>query len=213
LNKRLGFAAAVLMNLVVLGLPTTAAADAWWAHPANVDDVQPHTRVPTTVFAVGDSVMLGASGALRQAMPSIEIDAVVGRQASTGIGIVEGRLASGQVPDVVIFGLGTNGPLTRGQIDEAMAALGSVPRVVLVNNSMPRDWETANNALLVDAVQRYPNAVLADWHSRATADSDLLTPDRIHLRESGAEAYAALVAPYAIAPLPAVSARFRVAFW
>jgi hypothetical protein len=146
--------------------------------------------------------MLGASGALREAVPGIEIDAVVGRQASTGIAILETRMGTGHAPDVVVVGLGTNGPLTRGQIDEAMSALGSVPRVVLVNNSMPRDWERANNALLLYAVEEYPNVVIADWHARATAEPELLAPDRIHLDASGAAAYAALVAPYALAPLP-----------
>jgi hypothetical protein len=147
--------------------------------------------------------MLGASGELTQAIPGIEIDAVVGRQASTGIDILRARAAQGDIPDVVIFGLGTNGPLTRGKLDEAMDALAGVRRVVFVNNSMPRSWELPNNALLADAVKRYPNAVLADWYALTTAVPGLLTDDDIHLRASSARAYAALVAPIALAPIPA----------
>jgi hypothetical protein len=54
---------------------------------------------------------------------------------------------------------------------------------------------------LVAAAQRSPNAVLADWHTASLASPDLLWDDGIHLRPAGAEAYAALVAPLATAPL------------
>jgi hypothetical protein len=199
----------VLLGIVLLGLPSTAAAfelplgDDWWAPVPPTDNVQPPSRRPTRIFGVGDSVMLGASGELRRAIPGIEIDAVVGRQASTGIDILRARAAQGEIPDVVIFGLGTNGPLTAGQINEAMDALVGVQRVVFINNSMPRTWEAPNNALLADAVQRYPTAVLADWHAVTTSVPGLLTDDDIHLLASGARAYAALVAPIALAPFPA----------
>jgi hypothetical protein len=208
LNTRL-VALCFLLGILLSGVPAAAAAfehpmgDAWWAPTPQADNALPVSPAPTHIFGVGDSVMLGASSELEQAIPGIEIDAVVGRQASAGIDVLRARAAHGQIPDVLIFGLGTNGPLTRGLIDDAMGVLPGVQRVVLVNNSMPRSWETPNNALLADAVQRYPNAVLADWHALTVAMPGLLTDDDIHLRARGAEAYAALVAPYALAGLPA----------
>jgi len=57
--------------------------------------------------------------------------------------------------------------------------------------------------LLAQVVSSYPNAVLADWHAVTAGQPGLLTDDDIHLRPSGAGAYAALVAPIALAPLPA----------
>jgi len=201
--------AALLLNVVLLGIPSAAAAfeqpmgDAWWAPTPPADKAQPASKTPTHFFGVGDSVMLGASGELRQAIPGIEIDAVVGRQASTGIDILRARAAAGEIPEVVIFGLGTNGPMTRRQIDQAMDALTGVQRVVIVNNSMPRNWEAPNNALLADAVHAYPNAVLADWYGLTTAQPDLLVADSIHVAIRGARAYATLIAPLATAPLPA----------
>jgi len=200
--------AALLLGLALVGIPSIAAAseqlmaDDWWRPAPATDLGRPATRKPTQIFGVGDSVMLGASGDLERAIPGVEIDAVVGRQASTGIDILRARAAAGLIPDVVIFGLGTNGPLTTRQLDEAMEALTGVQRVVIVNNSMPRAWEGPNNALLADTVQRYPNTVLADWHAVTSARPDLLVADAIHLQASGAHAYAALVAPYATAPLP-----------
>jgi hypothetical protein len=208
LNAKL-FVASLLLGIVLLGLPSSAAAfqqlsgDDWWAPTQQASVVPPYRKTPTRIFGVGDSVMLGASGELRQQIPGIEIDAVVGRQASTGIDILRARAIDGDTPDVVIFGLGTNGPLSGAQIGEAIDALVGVQRVVFVNNSMPRTWETPNNALLADAVQKYPNAVLADWHALTSSVPGLLTGDDIHLLPSGARAYADLVAPIALAPLPA----------
>ena len=190
--------------LVVAAFPVFASAqqigDAWWL-PAQ-DGVQQSGRPPGYIYGIGDSVMLGASSSLQQAIPGIEIDAAVGRQALAGITILRARASAGLVPDVVIFGLGTNGPLTTEQIDAAMHSLAGVPRVVLVNNSMPRDWEAPNNALLADTVKRYPSAVLADWHAVTVIEPSLLAADGIHIGPNGAEAYAALVAPLATAPLP-----------
>jgi hypothetical protein len=203
-------AACALVVLVVFlatqGMTSAAAAfdqpklDDWW-RPASSTDLGQPTTYPTQVFGIGDSVMLGASAELERAIPGIEIDAVVGRQASTGIDILRARAAAGLIPDVVIFGLGTNGPLTSRELDEAMDALSGLRRVVIVNNSMPRNWEAANNALLADTVQHYPNTMLVDWHALTMAQPGLLVADGIHLQASGAQAYAALVAPAATAPL------------
>jgi hypothetical protein len=199
----------LLVGIALVGLPSSAGAfqqrsgDDWWAPTPQASIVPSPSKTPTRIFGVGDSVMLGASGELSRAIPGVEIDAVVGRQATTGIDILRARAAQGDISDVVIFGLGTNGPLTSAQINEAMDALVGVQRVVFVNNSMPRSWEEPNNALLADAVQKYPNAVLADWYALTTTVPGLLTDDDIHLLASGARAYAALVAPIALAPLPA----------
>jgi hypothetical protein len=208
LNARLVFVS-LLLGIIVLGLPSSALAfqqqvgDDWWRPTQQPNVVPSPSKRPTRVFGVGDSVMLGASGELEKVIPSIEIDAIVGRQASSGIDILRARAAEGDIPDVVIFGLGTNGPLTGAQMAEAMDAMVGVQRVVFVNNSMPRSWQAPNNALLAEAVQRYPNAVLADWHAVTTSVPGLLADDDIHLLPSGARAYAELVSAIALAPLPA----------
>jgi lysophospholipase L1-like esterase len=159
--------------------------------------------VALRVFGIGDCVMLGGSQALSQAIDGIQIDAAVSRQTSTGIQILRARADAGVTEDVVIFHLGNNGPMTSAQIDDVMAALPGVPRVIFVTLTVPRSWEQPNNAIIADAVQRYPNAELADWHAASAGRFDLLWDDGIHLRPDGADAYAALLAPLALAPLPA----------
>jgi hypothetical protein len=181
--------AAVILVAVLASVPMPARAD--------------EAPRPLRVYAVGDCVMLGGSQALERAIDGIEIDAAVSRQASTGIDILRARAAAGVTEDVVIFDLDNNGLLSPTQIDDVMAATPGVSRVIFVTLTVPRPWEAPNNAILADATLRYPNAVLADWHTLSSGRFDLLWDDGIHLRPEGADAYAALLAPLAAAPLQA----------
>lgn len=175
-------------------------ASAVTAVPTVLADGEPPASEPPRVFGIGDSVMLGGSGALEQSIDGVEIDAAVSRQAATGINILRARAAAGVTEDVLIFHLGNNGPLTRGQIDDVMAAAPGVAHVIFVTLAVPRAWETSNNAILADGVARYSNAQLADWHAIGAGRLDLLWSDGVHLRPQGAYAYAALLAPLALAP-------------
>jgi hypothetical protein len=177
-------------------VPTTVALfiGALVVCTASPAQVRASTERPSTrIFGIGDSIMLGAASSLERAINGIEIDAAVGRQASTGIDILRARETAGQPDDVVIFDLGTNGPLTQRQFDDVMDAAAGVQRVVFVNVTVPRAWEGPNNVILAEGVQRYSTSVLVDWHALSSARPDLLWDDGIHLRPIGAEAYAVLI--------------------
>jgi hypothetical protein len=151
---------------------------------------------PSRVFAVGDSVMLGAAPWLSEAIPNAEIDAAVSRQVSEGIAVLEARHAAGTLGDLVIVHLGTNGSFTSGQFDRIMEVLSGVQRVVFVNLRVPRDWEAGDNAIIAEGVQRHPNAVLADWHTVASARPEFFYDDSIHLNPDGATFYSQLIAAF-----------------
>lgn len=161
-------------------------------------DLRPSPASPVT--AVGDSVMLGAAGALRQEIANLgTIDAQVGLQASAAIEILRVRRAAGQLGDVVVVHLGNNGTFTSAQFDEMMGVLDGVSRVVVVNNKVPRPWEQSNDAVLAEGVSRYPNAVLVDWYGASVARPELFWEDGIHLRPEGARVYVDLVAANLVA--------------
>jgi hypothetical protein len=144
------------------------------------------------VTAIGDSVMLAAAGKLAAAILNIEIDAQVGRPVPTAIDILRARRDSGRLGEIVVMHIGNNSPFTADQFDEMMGLMADVTRVVFVNLTVPRGWESPNNAVLAAGVARYPNAVLVDWHS-ASADSPQFLNDGVHLRPEGALAYAQLI--------------------
>ena len=149
------------------------------------------------VTAIGDSVMLGAVDALQNAIDGIEIDAALNRQMPDAINVLSKRASMNELGDVVVVHLGTNGSLTAEEFEELIQILGGVTRVVLVNDKVPRAWEGPNNAVLSDGVQRYPNAVLVDWHAASGAQPLLFWDDGIHLQPAGAALYAALIAAQA----------------
>jgi hypothetical protein len=179
--------------------PETAAATPLQTEPPPLTPVAspppPLTSPPQRVFALGDSVMLGAAPSLEAAIPNLEVDASVSRQVSAGIGILSARRDAGTLGDVVIVHLGTNGTFTSGQFDEMMGILSGVQRVIFVNLKVPRDWEGEDNSVIADGVSRYPNAVLVDWHDTGDAHPEFFYDDEIHLRPEGAASYAQLIAP------------------
>jgi len=148
------------------------------------------------VFALGDSVMLGAANGLANAFGTIEVDAAIGRDVASALRILRERRSAGRLPATVILQLGNNGPITRPQMDELMEVLGDVPRVIVVDLHVPQPWEGPNNAMLADAVAKRPNARLVAWHSAAASGTNLFW-DNLHLRPEGVTLYVNLIAAQA----------------
>jgi peptidoglycan/LPS O-acetylase OafA/YrhL len=150
-----------------------------------------------SVSAIGDSVMLGAVGGLQKDIKGLTVvDAEVGLQVYAATDTLRYRRALGQLGDVVIVHLGNNGTFTRGQFDEIMRILSGVDRVVFVNVSVPRAWEEANNEVIAEGVERYPNTVLVDWHSASADRAEIFYRDGYHLRPEGQRLYADLISSY-----------------
>ncbi len=145
------------------------------------------------VFAIGDSVMLGAAGQLSARIPSLALDARVSRQASEALQILTQRAAAGQLGDAVVIHIGNNGEFSQSQLLDLMSVVAAVPRVVFVTLRVPRDWEGANNQVLASA-SHYPNVVIVDWHGLTEGRWELFWDDGIHLRPEGAQFYAELIA-------------------
>jgi hypothetical protein len=147
------------------------------------------------VFALGDSVMLGAAPALASTIENLEIDAAVSRQVSEGIGILQWRRDHGLLGDVVIIHLGNNGNFRGSDLEEMMSILSDVKRVIFVTVKVPLDWEEPNNGVIASAAA-YPNVVVADWHTLGSEHPDIFGDDGTHVGPTGAAYYAQLVTPY-----------------
>ena len=150
-----------------------------------------------SVSAIGDSVMLGAVGGLQKDIHGLTVvDAEVGLQVYAATDTLRYRRSLGQLGDVVIVHLGNNGTFTKGQFDEIMRVLSGVDRVVFVNVAVPRAWEDPNNEVIAEGVERYPNAVLVDWHSASADRPEIFYKDGYHLRPGGQRLYADLISSY-----------------
>lgn len=144
--------------------------------------------------AVGDSVMVAATPALDRALPGIYIDALVGRQFSTGLEVIAQLKAEGQLRSIVVVGLGTNGTVTSDEISQLFAEIGPNRRLVLVNTFEDRPWEQEVNSTLATAARAHPaSVVLADWYDTIDHRTGLLWPDGIHPQPAGGVVYAKML--------------------
>jgi lysophospholipase L1-like esterase len=138
--------------------------------------------------------MLRAADGLR-ALPGwdVTVNAEVGRQFVAGIPIVADAAAHGA--DVIIIGLGTNGPFSIQRFDEMMRAAGGA-RVVLVNIQLPDEaypYEGPTNDILRAGAARW-GATLVDWNAASNGHPEYLRPDGYHLDAPGVAVYLSLVA-------------------
>jgi hypothetical protein len=151
------------------------------------------------VLAVGDSVMLGASAALRPALGRrAVIDAAVSRQFSAGARAVLSRVRR-MKPKTVVLHLGNNGYVQFDDLSSLLNRLDRIPRVVLVNVRVPLQWEESVNDALAYADEHWPNVVLVDWHGVTDRNPQVLV-DGAHMTAAGGRLYAAAIGKAIRAP-------------
>ncbi len=147
---------------------------------------------PIDVFAIGDSVMLGAAPALTAR--GAVVDADVSRQGKAGVDILAALNAAGLLDNVVVIHLGTNGPVSQATFDAMLEQTRGVPLVVVLTIKAGRGWTEANNALIRGLPARWPNVKVLDWQVDAAAcPGDCFYGDGIHLTPEGQRYYADLI--------------------
>lgn len=177
-------------------LPTVTATPSATPTPLPTATATP-TRTPeppreTRVYALGDSVMLGAAEVMLQHIEGLNVDAAQSRQASEIGDNLRMRRDAGQLGSIVIIHIGNNGYIKASDIDEAMSIIGQ-RRVIMLNIKVPRQWETPNNQLIVEAAKRYANITLIDWRGATASRPELFWDDGYHLRVEGAELYTGMI--------------------
>ncbi len=152
--------------------------------PATTTTLAP-VRYP--IYAIGDSVMLGAAPTMQTA--GIQVDAAVSRQATTGADILDAVVAQGSLGDYAVIHLGTNGPMSSATLDRLMASTATAKVVVVLTVKAARGWTEPNNALIRALPASHPNVVVVDWQAEATAHPEFITSDGIHLKNAAARKF------------------------
>lgn len=139
--------------------------------------------VGANVTIIGDSVTLGAKPTLEQRLPGVIVDGEVSRSILKANPLIAHyRDAVGMRPYIVVS-LATNSAITDANVDEIMAAVGDMTRVVFVTGYGPaRDsWITQSNEAIARASERFRDRIrVADWHAAAAEHTDWLAPDATH---------------------------------
>ncbi|MBR4515032.1 MAG: hypothetical protein IKO61_09130 [Lachnospiraceae bacterium] len=148
------------------------------------------------VTAVGDSIMLGGSDELKKLIPSIYIDAVVGRQFYSGRDILKALKDSGALADTVIIGLGTNGSFSQSSGQDLIDHIGTDHQIFWINVYGPTlSWTADSNATIQALCDANSNVTLIDWNAMGGSQPGLVyDSDHVHLTPEGTKVYAELVA-------------------
>ena len=153
------------------------------------------------ITAIGDSVMKGAALALKQQARArgeqvgIYIDAEESRSFDQAVGVLEELKKNGALGDTVVVHLGTNNSSIDDRQFARLAELLADRRQVLfltVKSDKASLCDTVNAALARN-VGRMDNARLLDWQGVSSTVPDIFYADRTHLRQSGANYYAAAI--------------------
>ena len=183
--------------------PTSTAAASPTAAPAGADPttaptstVAATTTAPQAIgryLAIGDSVMAGAASPLKAA--GFTVDAAESRQFGDYLPQLQAIVASGQVPDVVVVHLGTNGEIDEDDAREFFTMLAEVPKVIVLRNWVDRPWAVGNNELINAIDAEFDNVTAAYWDTLAPdCEGDCYAAvDGFHLSADGADYYTALI--------------------
>ena len=145
------------------------------------------------VSVIGDSVVLGARSAIKDAIPGARVDAKVSRMPGGFTGRVKKLDRRDKLANVVVVHPATNGVINAKILRGILDPLTDYERVVIVNASVPRSWEKQNNKVIAKVTPDYPNVVVADWKSASDGRSEYFVSDGVHLTGSGAAAFAEVI--------------------
>ena len=154
------------------------------------------------LLAIGDSVMKGAAPDLQEL--GFTVVAEESRQFDAEVDFVDQIAASGNLPEVVVVHLGTNGTISDSDATEFFSALQDVPIVLALTIWGPnKPWIEPNNELIRSLPNQFPNVMVGNWDVFAPdcqqwADSQGMThacyaSDGYHLGANGAEYYSTLI--------------------
>lgn len=144
------------------------------------------------ILAIGDSIMIDITTALRNKYNNITIDGKVGRQMREANELVNTYAEFNDPNKAVIIELGTNGHFTDKEIDNLLDSF-SKAHIYLVNVRVPRAWEGDVNKTLKRKAKERDNVILIDWYSTAIEHPEFFTEDGVHLEYEGIEALVSII--------------------
>lgn len=153
----------------------------------------PLTQSATPLLLIGDSVSLRSVPMFEETFPAGIINAEKNRQMEAGLSLYDEYAAAGQVGNVVVFSLGTNGFLTDERIDEAVAHVGEEKAIWFLTIRSPFNNPEISNEALQRAQERYPNIRVIDWAAASEGHEEYFDGDGTHLTDEGAWAFVGLI--------------------
>lgn len=145
------------------------------------------------ITVIGDSVILGVQSALEKIRPGIVVDGKVGRQFTQAFDTIDSHEKNGDLGQIVVLELGTNGTFTEKKLSQMLDTLGDKRQILVVNTRVPRQWQNEVNQMLADAAADRDNVTLVDWFAASKGKDAYFAKDGVHLNSKGAAYYAKML--------------------
>lgn len=156
---------------------------------------------PGSLLVVGDSLAVGASPHLAQALPGWRIEELARTSKPTAEGVAEVTQRSGRLPEVIAVSLGTNDDPSavdtfQGQVLTVLdsAGQGCVVWANIVRPPYAGVSYAGYNRVLARLAATRSNLRVVDWAGIVSANPSLLADDGVHATTAG---YAARGRAYA----------------
>lgn len=137
------------------------------------------------VLVIGDSLSVGAESKIKDKMEGVTVNASVGRQFSEGLSILESE--SKKDWEVIVMALGTNGPYSQADLDQALKAAGDAKVVLMTVGGKNVSSADAVNSLVE---KNSSKVTVMDWGEVVEKDPSLIGGDGVHPTDAGQEAFA-----------------------
>lgn len=153
------------------------------------------------VGLLGDSLSVRVQSRLpsalaRQRCSQVWVDAAVGRSTAQGVVALAQRRAAGELPAVLVVGLGTNDQSQRaafaGHVDEIMHLSAGRPVVWIEIAHEPIKDEL--NAVLRRKAAKWSNLTIMPWEQAYWDHPEWRSADDVHLTDLGADERAKRIA-------------------
>lgn len=142
------------------------------------------------VFMIGDSVLLGAANYIKKVIPTVKIDAKVGRQVVEVLNIIDRYREEIDSSDAVVIHIGSNGYARKEVFESIVEKIGKDKRIyfLTVNASVPwRDKVNEN----IRYLKKYSNVRVIEWDK--ISDPEIFVKDKVHLSSKGIVRYTNLI--------------------
>jgi hypothetical protein len=125
--------------------------------------------------------------------PDVIVDAIESRQFKHADDVARELRTRGELGDIVVLHLGTNGAFSSDTWDEVMTELSDRDRVIVLTVKVPRRWESTVNAAIRSGEDRWPEVEIIDYKTFGDAHPELYGSDGVHLTTVGRRAYAEFI--------------------
>ena len=174
--------------------PSTGTGTSSFRIVSNAPDlISGKTLCDKRITVIGDSIMFDVKGFLKPEYPHMFIQCKVGFQIWHARELIQGIKKNGNLGDIVIIELGTNGYCTKNTLYSIINEIGSDRKIIFCSARIPGSGQAAINRNIRDVVMKTSNTVLADWFLVSAHHDEFFVGDGVHTTYSGSKTYAAML--------------------